>query len=224
MKRLILFLIPVVLLSCKKKAADEPAVLDFTYTRIAPLMVEFTNRSAGFDGYTWDFGDGTYSYAEKIADHGYEDNGTYIVTLTGDRDGETQEKRQEITLSEPTVYIAGYTLYHIPYENKYYRLIFKDDNLLPSAWDWQTIYTPLLDNSKLPYTYFLNNPVKLENLNSHTYYTVQVVRTNTTNGGTEISCMKQQLKVKDIKRYLEEYILQTETGNTAIGIYLYYEY
>ena len=224
MKRLLFILIPCVLLSCKKSTKDEPAVLDFAYSRISPLMVEFQNRSAGYESYEWDFGDGTFSFATDTAVHGYDDQGTYIVTLTGIIGDQRYEERQEIILSDPAAYIAGYTIYHIPYESKYYRLIFKDDNLLPSSWDWQTVYTPLLDDSKLPYTYMLQNPVRLENINAHTYYTVQVVRTNTTSGGTETSCMKQQLKVKDIKRYLPEYILQTETGNTAIGVLMYYEY
>ena len=105
------------------------------------MMVRFTNHSVGFDEYIWDFGDGMYSYATDEALHGYESAGTYIVTLTGVIGKQRYDYRQEIAISDPVPYIAGYTIYHIPYTGRYYKLIFKDDSLFPSAWDFQTMYT-----------------------------------------------------------------------------------
>lgn len=224
MRRFIILLAAcAVLFGCKKKT-DDPVTLSFECDRIAPMMVRFTNHSVGFDEYIWDFGDGMYSYATDEALHGYESAGTYIVTLTGVIGKQRYDYRQEIAISDPVPYIAGYTLYHIPYTGRYYKLIFKDDSLFPSAWDFQTMYTPMLSDADLPYTIYFASPVPMDDLNSHTYYTVQVIRNTTTSGGNEVQCMKQQLKVKDIKQYREEYILQTETGTTAVGVHMAYDY
>ena len=87
------------------------------------------------------------------------------------------------------------------------------------------LYTPLLDETDLPYTVSFRTPVSMEDYAAHTYYTVQVIRsTNTGNTDSDISCMKQTLKVADLKQFKHEYILQTETGSTAIGVKMVYDY
>ena len=208
-----------------KGSAPQTPTVDFTYERIAPLMFQFTNTSYNCASYKWDYGDGMWS-ENKDAMHTYEATGTYTVTLTGTAsDGKKYSTSKKLTVTKPTIYFAGYTLYAIPYENRYYRLSFKDDNLLPSDWDTYTIYTPLLDNTDIPYTYMFNNPIMLENPESHTYYTIALYRntkTNNTSGDTQ--CLKQQLKVKDIMTYQPEYILQTETGGSVVGIHMGYDY
>ena len=222
MKRTLLGVIAAILCAC---SANEPAVIGFETDRLSPLMYRFTNTSAGFDSYKWDFGDGTWSYGDD-AIHGYETTGTYTVTLTGTTaTGYKYDTRQTIDVTAPDIYVAGYTLYAIPYENRYYKLVFKDDALLPSSWDWYTIYTPLLDNTDMPYTYDFQNPVMIEQPNNHDYWTVQVVRNTTTNGtGSDVSCMKAKITRKELLRYLPKYVLQTESGSTAVGIRMGYAY
>lgn len=225
MKRTIFFLaILAAFAGCRDR--NVPAVVDFDIERTSdPLMVHFINQSAGASGYRWDFGDGSWSYATNEAYYRYDKLGTYTVTLTADIGGYKYDRRKQLVLQEPTIYIAGYTLYHIPYENQYYKIVFKDDNLLPSSWDFKTVYTPLLDNTDMPYTRIWSVPKQMVDIDTHTYYTIEVIRTtNTGSTSGDKSCMKQQLKVKDILEYQPEYVLQTETGATAVGILMQYTY
>ena len=202
----------------------KPAVLDFSVTRISPLIFRFDNNSTGCNSYRWDFGDGMRSESAD-AIHTYETTGTYTVTMTGYANGTAYNKSTTVKVTQPDVYFAGFVIYHIPYENKYYKLVFKDDALLPSSWDFQTSWTPMLSESSLPYKKEWNEPKPLENINSHTYYSIEVQRGNSTSSSSGTQCMKQQLKVKDIlSTYEPEYILQTETGNTAIGVLMLYDY
>ena len=203
----------------------QPISVSFFPEAIAPLMYEFHNTSTGCDTYRWDFGDGTFATG-KDATCRYDEPGTYIVTLTGSSATETKKAEETITVKEPIVYISGYTLYAIPYENYYYKVVFKDDALLPSSWDFQTGYTPKLSNANLPYSADLPSHKRLEDLNSHEYYTVQLIRNSTNyNSAGETSCMKGKIMVSSIKAsYSPEYVLQTESGASAVGVHMYYIY
>ena len=220
MKRLyILFLIAASLCSC----SHQSVTLAFDYERLTPMMFSFTNLSSGYQSYRWDFGDGTFAYGTN-AKKTYAQTGEYIVTLTAETSsGVRHDYRRIVQVTEPYAYISGYTFYEIPYENRYYRLVFKDDALLPSSWDCKTSYTPLLTGADLPYTVRFNSPKPIEP-SKHDYYTVQVMRTTDTANGTDTQCMKQKLTAKELLQYLPEYVLSTETGSTIIGIRMTYEY
>lgn len=223
MKRAVFYLAAFVLM-CACSSKNEPVVLDYEILRLSPLMYQFSNHSTGCDSYRWDFGDGTWSESAN-AIHAYETTGTYTVTMTATANGARYNKSTVLKVTQPDVYFAGYVIYHIPYDGKYYRLVFKDDALLPSSWDFQTAWTPMLSTADLPYTKEWSEPRLLENINSHTYYTVEVQRANSTSSSSGTQCAKRQLKVKDIlSSYQPEYILQTETGNTAIGVLMLYDY
>lgn len=218
----ILILAAVILSGCKKTTS---VLVDYDIVRISPLMFKFVNYSHGCDSYKWDFGDGMWSYATDYALHEYETTGKYTVTLIGDADGDKYEYRQVVNVTVPDCYISGFTLYNIPYENQYYKVVFKDDNLLPSSWDFQSAYTPLLTEADLPYTFTFSNPRILEDLDSHDHYNIQVIRTaNASSSDGDKQCLKQQLKVKDIKTYKQQYILSTETDATTVGINFVYGY
>lgn len=220
----VLFLIAAILCGCAG-SQPEPTNADFDCERIAPLMFRFTNLSVGYVEYRWDFGDGTFSLGEDAL-HTYSSTGVYNVTLIATTESGTKDVcQQTVNVTTPAVYFAGVTHYRIPYENRYYKVVFKDDALLPSSWDFQTQYTPMLSTDYLPYYYRFNTPRILVSPASHTYYTVQVFRTdNAGSSSSDVSCMKQQLKVSDLMHYLPEYILQTESGATAIGIQMQYTY
>lgn len=231
MTKRIYLLLAVVSVFCACKDNNDPysggssvtPSVSFDYTRRTPLMFEFTNTSTGCVSYRWDFGDGTFATGTD-AMKSFDAVGTYKVTLTGTAsNGKKYYYSENIAVTKPTMYVAGYTLYRIPYENRYYKLVVKDDALLPSSWDWYTNYTPMLDNSDIPYTYTFNNPKVFENPESHTYYTVQVIRTNNTSStSNDVSCMKQKLYVKELMQYKQEYILETDA--TAVGIKIGYAY
>ena len=207
----------------ENQPTEQPEV-SFYVERIGVMMFDFKNLSKGCESFTWDFGDGMVAYG-KDATHVYENIGTYKVTLYGkDKKGYTYKSSQTITIDKPTPYIAGFVLYSIPYEDRYYRFFIKDDAVLPSSWDWSTGYTPLMYNTMLPYTITLSTPHGFENLESHSYYTIQLNRFTSTYAAGSAQCLKQQLKVSDILKYLPEYHLETETGATSIGIIMAYDY
>lgn len=220
-KQVFYILASLILCACN---TYEPNALAFSYERLTPLMYAFTAQSVGYDEYKWDYGDGSYSFGMDGM-HAFEEPGQYTVTLIASLNGVKYDARKTINVTYPDVYVAGYTLYHIPYNDRYYKLVVKDDALFPSAWDWETVYTPMLDETDLPYTIYFNNPVLMENMLNHDYYTVQVIRTtNAANDNNDVSCMKQKLTVKELKQYRPEYILQTETGSTTVGIIMEYRY
>ncbi len=225
MKRLYYTLLAVAILSSCNKPAELQTGVDFASERIAPLMFRFTNLSTGYAEYRWDFGDGTFSLGVDAL-HTYETTGTYTVSLMATTEtGARAIHQQTIDITTPAVYFAGVTYYRIPYDNRYYKVVFKDDALLPSSWDFQTQYTPMLSADYLPYHYQFTTPRILQSPSTHTYYSIQVFRTeNAANSNGDVSCMKQQLKVSDLLRYLPEYVLQTESGATAIGIKMQYSY
>lgn len=201
-----------------------PPVISFSMERLSPIMVDFVNTSQYCNDFTWDFGDGTTAYG-KDATHEYEELGTYIVRLIGKVDGKEYETRQKLELTKPTgIWITGYTIYKIPYENKYYRFSFKDDALLPSSWDWWSTYTPMLTNSVLPYNYGFQNPQKFDQPYSHEYWKIVLYRANNTSGSGETSCLTGKLTLKDLERYQPEYVFRGESGTTAFGIHIGYEY
>lgn len=80
MKTVHYFLIAFVLFvfSCKQ---DEPVVADFEYKELTNGEVQFTNKSAGADTYTWDFGGGKTS-TEQNPKFTFDDNKDYSVSLS----------------------------------------------------------------------------------------------------------------------------------------------
>ena len=223
MKRALFYIAFAAILFTGCENKPKQVLVDFDVERISPLMVRFTNTSVGCDSYKWDFGNGTWAYG-RDALCTYESTGTYTVTLTATADGTKYDRRRSLEITKPDVYFAGFTIYKIPYENKYYRLVFKDDALLPSDWDWYTIYTPLLDDTDLPYTYYLQNPQLVENPDSHDYWTITLVRNTTTSGADDTNCLKAKLTRKDLQQYQPEYIFRSESGTTAFSVLMGYDY
>ena len=70
-------------------------------TGIAPLDVQFTDKSTGtVTGWNWDFGDGTTS-TEQNPTHTYSTPGTYTVTFTATNEVGSNVKTQTITVNYP---------------------------------------------------------------------------------------------------------------------------
>ena len=193
----------------------------FEYKIISPFTYEFSNKSAGATSYKWDFGDGETA-TTKDATHKYAGAGTYTVTLTGTYNGQKYDSRATISVKNPSIYIAGYKLYKIPYENKYYKVVCKDDDWFGTDWGFETAYTPLLDVSDLPYTKYFNTPQLMDKLDGDNYYTFQVFWSNSTSGsGTQ--CLKKQLQKTEILKYKDEHILKSDNGETELGIIMQYK-
>ena len=220
-KYLFYVLLPILLIGC---GSPKQVNVDFEIRRLSPLMFAFDNCSSGCDSYRWDFGDGTWSTGTD-AKHAYAEPGTYIVTLRAYSDDYAYEKRRQVNVTQPKIYFAGYTLYAIPYENRYYKLVFKDDSWLPSDWDFQTVYTPILTDADMPYTTTWRNPVELEDYTNHEYYTVELIRTtNAANTDNDVTCCTGKIKLSDLLKYNPEITIETTSGSTKFGIKMEYEY
>lgn len=197
--------------------------INFSYRVVKPFTVEFTNTSVGADSYKWDFGDGDYS-SNKDVTHAYASTGTYTVTLTGTANGTKYDCRKKITIKKPAIYIAGYALYSIPYENKYYKVVCKDDDWFSTNWGFTTSYTPLLELSDIPYTKYFNSPLLMDALDGDNYYTFYVYYTkNSSNTNGDTQCLKKQLQKTEIYKYKDEHILTSDNGKTKLGILMHYE-
>lgn len=198
--------------------------VDFSYQLTAPFWYSFTNKSQGVDSYKWDFGDGSFS-TNKDAMHVYETTGTYTVTLTGTASGVKYDCQKKITVKKPDIYIAGYTLYKIPYENKYYKVVCEDDDWFGTDWGFSTVYTPLLDKSDIPYIKYFNTPLLMDKLDGDDYYTFYVYHTtNTSSSSGDTQCLKKKLSKSAIYEYKDEHILTSDNGQTQLGIIMEYRY
>ena len=215
---LIVLVVALIFVGCKGNEPEQP-ILSFEYQKIPPFTYQFTNKSTGYTEFKWDFGDGAYA-TTRDAEHTYSATGTYIVTLTATKNGEKYDERAYITVSKPKIYIARCVLYDMPYENKYYKIVCKDDDLLTTNWGFTTIYSPLLDNTDLPFYWNIN--MLMDKLDGDNYYTFQVFwSNNTTSDGTQ--CLKQKLYKTEILKYKSEHILSLDDGQTIIGIQMHYE-
>lgn len=204
--------------------SSQNGTIDFSYQLVEPpFTYSFTNKSKGATDFKWDFGDGSYSYA-KDAMYSYESMGTYTVTLSGTINGIKYDCQKKVVVKKPSVYVAGYTLYKIPYNNKYYKVECKDDDWFSTNWGFTTIYTPLLNSSDMPYVKYFSNPLIMDKLDGDNYYTFYVYytsNTSTTSGDTQ--CLKQKLQKSQILEYNQENILTSDNGQTKIGILMKYQ-
>ena len=186
---------------------DGPASMDFSVQKIAPFTYQFTNLSSRMDGYKWDFGDGSYSL-EKDATHKYAaSDANYIVTLTGTKNGVKYDCRRTLVVKKPNIYISGWGLNKIPFSNMYYKMACEDNNVLSKDIKFHSQYTPLLDNSDIPYTYISPNKVLL-NPSKHAYYTFYVYYTwnNSTTNNDQL-VLKMQLTREQILTYQPQQVL-----------------
>lgn len=220
MKRAFFLIIPLIMLAC----TPESVSVGFTCERLSPLMFRFTNTSTGCDSYKWDFGDGTFAFGSDAL-HTYDAPGTYTVTLIADVNGIRYDQQQIIDVTRPAIYIAGYTLYNVPYFDRYYKLVFKDDALFPSSWDFQTAYTPMIDAAYLPYAVTFSTPYPIDSPDEHDYWTVTLIRSsNPSSSNNDVQCTKQKITRTMLYQYPNEHILQTESGASRFAVLMQYVY
>lgn len=194
----------------------------FTIEKVSPFTYKFTDKSSvTFDSYKWDFGDGDYA-TTKNTTHTYTSEGKYTVTLMGTRAGQRYVCTQYLTITKPAIYIAGYRIMRIPYENKYYQIKCVDDDWFVTNWGFTTTYTPLLSNSDLPFERYFNNPLEMTNLDGDEYYTFTLYYSNSTSkDGTK--CLIKRLYTSEIYKYLSEHVLKSEDNTIQMAILMSYK-
>lgn len=119
--------------------------------------------------------------------------------------------------------IKGYKLYSIPYNNKYY--LWVCEGTKPNGEEdffFNTVYSPKLSSSNIPYTCNFVHPVLLEDIQSYSYLTITVEYCATQEYGEGTQCLKQKILVSDILQKKSEYILTSDNVKTKIGILMEY--
>jgi len=87
----------LLLVSCSRPIAD------FAYQgdkHIAPIKVNFDNKSERAETYEWDFGDGSQS-TDEMPTHRYTSSGNYTVILKATKGGKTTTKKKKIVIDAP---------------------------------------------------------------------------------------------------------------------------
>lgn len=166
-----------------------PPTASFSYQVKQPLSVALTNTSVNASSYVWDFGDGKSS-TEKNPIHRYDSKGVYKIKLTAKASGLTDIFSSNVTIENPTkIYISGFKVSKIPYQNQYYYIKVIDDDFFTTTWVKTKHF--LLSNANLPYSYMLANPVLMDGLSEDNYYMMQLWYSTTSTGtGTKVGDFK----------------------------------
>lgn len=179
---------------------NRPVRAGFDYSLQQPMTVVLTNRSENASSFQWSFGDGESS-TERNPIHRYKKKGVYEIELAASNNKERQSAYAVVKVEEPTkIYITGFTIGKIPYENQYYRIKVIDDDLLTTTWV-ETDYK-LLSSVNVPYTANLINPVLLSGISEDNYYTMQLYY-NTKNSGTGTRVAAYKMTKEQILQYPE---------------------
>lgn len=137
----------------------------------------------------------------------------------------TTEEHHPIAVDNtPDVYLTGYTLYAIPYSNKYYLMSIEaiDKNgdecyIIPS------VYTPALTSASLPYVCNFQNRQLLEDISNMKEFVIKVYWDSTTDYN-QTQCLSKSISASEILRSKKaEYTFTSDNGSTKIGIHLVYE-
>lgn len=193
----------------------------FGYEVRQPLKVKFQNKSRGANSYKWDFGDGTTSRDENPT-HRYEKKGIYKVTLTATYSAgfssASDKYISNVTIEDPTkIYLSGFQVNTIPYQNEYYYVRMIDDDFFTTQ--WAKTYYFLVSSANLPYSYIFETPKLLDGLYEDDYYDVELYY-NTTNSGNGTKVGSYRILTNEIYKYPEE----ITGGNNNFSVTTYFSY
>lgn len=168
---------------------NKPVTAEFSYQVQQPMTVVLTNRSKNASSYQWSFGDGETSTKQNPT-HRYRSKGIYEIILTASNNQGTQSAYATVKIEEPSqIFIKGFTIGKIPFENQYYRIEVIDDDFFTTTWV-QTEYR-LLSSAIVPYTANMSSPVLMSGLSDDNYYTMRLFySTKNTGTGTKVGSWK----------------------------------
>ena len=228
-----LFAIAFALASCERNdpytppvsPSDDPIIAqaNFKISVKQPLTVIVNDNSRG-KKLTYDFGDGKSERCQigTTITHRYDKIGTYKIraTVTGDKNT-SDNYALSVNISAPKVYITGLRYIKIPEDGEYYYATLKDDDFFTTTW-FNTTYTTVLNNSRLPYDFIFKEPVYMDGLDQDNYYTLYVYH-NTKTSGNGTQCLKQNINTSAIKTYPESIRLNSDNKQTIIDLLFSYK-
>lgn len=237
MKRFFFLLASVLLIAgCEKPETPTPTKrtgCQFEYT-VNGLTVTFKNTSTDDLMINhWEFGDNTQS-ADVNPTHTYSKAGSYTVTLVayGGNPNTKWTCTQVVTVSgggqqqdpedDLKAYAVGFILYKLPYQTAHYKIECEFNALVGSN---VTIRTAdmRIKQSDLPFTYTLSTQKYLcdkKDFNVRYSAIFLDLLYNSLGDGYEYNLLYDW--EEDIWGTETEYILQSETGNTKIGVLIDY--
>jgi len=106
----IILILGILVWSGCKKDEDKDVLANFSFELTTnPGEVIFTNSSSNADIYEWDFGDGFDEVTFINPVHTFENNGSYVVTLTAKGGSGTDTYQDTILVDNYPATIASYT-------------------------------------------------------------------------------------------------------------------
>ena len=123
MKKLLLLLVPMFLLSCSKDSEEEFSV-DFTIEEIGNNIVRFTDNSKGGDSNSWSFEDGTTFSNKSIVEKYYPLAGEYSAKLTVFKRTESKNLSKAFNVSQNDI-VADFSFIEGEEKNTF---IFQNDS------------------------------------------------------------------------------------------------
>lgn len=197
---------------------NKSVIAEFSYQVQQPMTVVLTNRSENASTCLWSFGDGESS-SERNPTHRYKSKGVYEIVLTAINNKGSQSAYATVKVEEPSqIFIKGFTIGKIPYENQYYRIEVIDDDFFTTTWV-QTEYR-LLSRVIVPYTANMSSPVLLSGLNDDNYYVMRLYY-NTKNSGTGTRVGSWKMTKSEILQYPES--LTGESDDASLTTYFMYK-
>lgn len=240
MKRILFFLfaIAALFLSCTEKNAPTPggsgsggytptyvtAKAEFSCSVEQPLTVVIVGKNEG-RSVTYDFGDGkseSHGLTETIR-HKYASAGTYKIRADVKGDQSTSDSYSlSISIPSPKIYITGIRYLSVDEDGEYYKATLKDDDFWTKTW-FTTNYTPILNNSRLPYEYIFKEPIYMNDLADDDYYTLYVY--HSTKGGNDsgTQCLQQSILTSRITACSQSIKVENNSGNTIVELMMDYK-
>lgn len=240
MKRILLFAtVAVLFAACKEQNTPTPggwsggstptetitAYADFAYTTQQPLTVVINGKSKG-RSVSYDFGDGgipeKHGVTDKVA-HRYAQAGTYKIRADVSGDNNTSDSYTiSVTLSAPKVYIDGIKYLSVDEDGEYYKAILEEEEVFTNTTVLNTNYTPILNNSRLPYEYILANPKLMGSFDDDGYI---LYIYHSTKGGSDggTQCLKQNISKNKFLSYPEYIQVSNNSGHTKVQLTMHYE-
>ena len=118
------------------------------------------------------------------------------------------------------VYISGYTIYAMPYKDRYCQVMYRGETINGESLSMETLpMTDKLTYSDLPYSYNLPEPKLLEDFAYMNYYTIYLYcPIQQSELSLSYFYMEEILYASAIKAEKDEYILKSQDGKSKIGI------
>lgn len=203
---------------------ETTAHVEFSCQTKAPYTVVITDKSTGYS-VKYELGDGKSKICKpgETIEYRYASAGTYKIKGTASGSSSSKDDYTvSVTISKPKIYIAGVKYNKVDIDGEYYKAVLKDDDFFTTTW-LKTTYTPeVLNNSRLPYEFKLQNPKLMDGLADDSYYILYIYHaTDKSKDGTQ--CLKQNISTSKFNECPETIVVNNDSKNTQVELMMSYK-